>query len=170
MFTDAHKVKLIDDCYYEVEGKHTSMNNDIDPSLLGANASAEGEDADDQAESSSISGVDVCLYNKLQEFPMDKKGLTGWFKGYLKKIIEFKTTEEVEGKRWSESDVADWKVRVTNFYKLVAGKIGKGDVTVFVGESFDTKASYAFLEWRETDQGEVPIVMFIKDGLKEQKQ
>jgi hypothetical protein len=58
--------------------------------LAGANASAEGEDADDGSEVGVESGVDIVLNHRLQEtFAFgDKKGYTAYLKEYMKKVVD----------------------------------------------------------------------------------
>lgn len=60
----------------------TRQTDDIDDSLLGANASA--EEASEGCEVSSVSGVDIILNHKLQETSFDKKGYQTYIKGYFK--------------------------------------------------------------------------------------
>merc|ERR1711890_117026 len=66
LFSDTYPMKLVDDCIYEVYGKHeTRTEGDIQ--LDGANASAEGEDGDAGADPSSVSGIDIVLNHRLTE-------------------------------------------------------------------------------------------------------
>merc|ERR1712119_50708 len=60
LFSDTYPMKLVDNCMYEVYGKHITRAAD-DIQLAGSNASAE-EDA-----SSSRSGVDLVLNHRLVE-------------------------------------------------------------------------------------------------------
>jgi len=64
LFSDTYKVKLVDDCLYEVLGKHeTRTEGEIQ--LDGSNASA--EEMDEGTDSASVSGVDIVLNHRLQE-------------------------------------------------------------------------------------------------------
>ncbi len=42
LFSDAYPMKLVDDLYYEVDGKTITVSNDVDASLLGANIGSTG--------------------------------------------------------------------------------------------------------------------------------
>merc|ERR1711922_21355 len=64
LFTDSYEVKLVDDVLYEVIGKHVSRTEG-DIQLEGANASA--EEFDEGTESTSVSGIDFVLDNRLVE-------------------------------------------------------------------------------------------------------
>ena len=66
LFTDSYEVKLVDDVLYEVIGKHVSRTEG-DVVLAGSNASAEGADADEGTDSSTVSGIDFVLDNRLTE-------------------------------------------------------------------------------------------------------
>merc|ERR1712080_286188 len=66
LFSDTYPMKLVDDCMWEVYGKHeTRVQGEI--AIAGANASAEG--ADEHTES----GVDLVLNHRLVETGFSKK-------------------------------------------------------------------------------------------------
>merc|ERR1711997_1403801 len=87
LFSDTYPMKLVDDCIYEVYGKHeTRTEGEIQ--LDGANASAEGEDADGGADPNSVSGIDVVLNHRLTESGFgSKKDYTLYLKGYMKDVL-----------------------------------------------------------------------------------
>ena len=62
----------------------TTETSDFDDSKIGANASAEGTDADEGAEASSQSGCNIVLANRLVETNFDKKGYSVYIKDYMK--------------------------------------------------------------------------------------
>lgn len=64
MFSDAFPIKLVDDLYFEVEGKNISVSNDIDASLLGGNASAEGGE-EEGVDASTVTGKSNSLFTFL---------------------------------------------------------------------------------------------------------
>merc|ERR1719234_1797228 len=80
-------MKLVDDCIYEVYGKHeTRTEGEIQ--LAGSNASAEGEDADGGADPNSTSGVDIVLNHRLTESGFgSKKDYTVYLKDYMKEVL-----------------------------------------------------------------------------------
>merc|ERR1711874_486435 len=85
LFSDTYPMKLVDNCMYEVYGKHiTRMSDDIQ--LEGSNASA--EEADEGTESTSESGVDLILNHRLVETGFgSKKDYTVYLKDYMKKEL-----------------------------------------------------------------------------------
>ncbi len=102
--SDSYPIKLVDDIYYEVEGKvrrfirktkiiyrilqNIVENNDIDDSLIGGNKAPEGSEAAEEDAgfaSSAITGINVVLTHKLVETPFDKASFKDWLKTYSKK-------------------------------------------------------------------------------------
>merc|ERR1719308_801247 len=79
------------DAFYMVVGKHITMT-DGDIKLEGSNASA--EEASEEFDSASTSGIDVILHQRLQEtsFP-SKKDYMLYLKEYMKSLTK-KLTEE----------------------------------------------------------------------------
>ncbi|CAF4432141.1 unnamed protein product, partial [Adineta steineri] len=58
--SDSYPIKLVDDVYYEVEGKNISQSNDIDDSLIGGNKAPEGREAASEeggVSSSTVTGI-----------------------------------------------------------------------------------------------------------------
>lgn len=85
MFSDSYPIRLIDDLYYEVEGKNVSYSNDIDDALIGGNKAAEGGEEDESVESSAVTGINVVINGKLVETGFDKATFKDWLKTYMKK-------------------------------------------------------------------------------------
>lgn len=85
MFTDTFKHEEIQDAFYMVIGKHTTMTEG-NIEIEGANPSA--EEADEGTDSSSVSGIDIVLFMRLQETGFsDKKTFLVYMKDYLKKLV-----------------------------------------------------------------------------------
>lgn len=83
MFTDTYKFEDIDDAFYMVIGKNTTVTEG-NIELDGANPSA--EEADEGTESCSQSGIDVVLFMRLQETGFgNKKDYLTYMKGYLRR-------------------------------------------------------------------------------------
>ncbi|XP_061774282.1 translationally-controlled tumor protein homolog isoform X1 [Nerophis ophidion] len=156
LFTDVYKITetLI---FYEVEGKHITMaHGDIDGSLIGANASA--EEAAEGTDTTTVSGVDVILHNKLQETSFDKKSYMIYLKDYLKKIranLEKTNPERVE--KFIADSTAEIKKLVQNIKEL----------KFYTGESMNTEGMVVTLDYREDNV--TPFLRFFKDGLLEEK-
>ena len=161
MFTDSSKVKVVDDCMYEVYCRHvTRKEGDI--VLDGANPSAEGEDADDGADPSVVSGLDVVLNQRLVETGFSKADYKNYLKTYTKSLME--KWKELE---WSDEKVAEAKGKFTEAAKAFLKKLD--DVQFFLGESSNPDGMVALLEYREVDGEEVPIMLFFKHGLEAEK-
>lgn len=159
MFSDAYKIKLVDDVLYEVYGKLvTRKSGEID--IAGFNPSAEevGEGTDEVVES----GVDVVLNHRLQEtFAFgDKKSYTLYLKDYMKKLVaklEEKSPDEVE-------------VFKTNMNKVMKDILGRfKELQFFTGTSLDIDGIVGLMEYRDIDGDSVPVLMFFKHGLEEEK-
>ncbi|XP_026472845.1 translationally-controlled tumor protein homolog [Ctenocephalides felis] len=159
MFSDTYKIKLVDEVLYEVTGKLVSRSQG-DIQIEGFNPSA--EEADEGTETATESGVDVVLNHRLCEtFAFsDKKSYTLYLKDYMKKLVaklEEKSPEQVE-------------VFKTNMNKVMKEILSRfKEMQMFTGESMDCDGMVALMEYREIDGESVPILMFFKHGLEEEK-
>ncbi|EZA58324.1 hypothetical protein DMN91_006021 [Ooceraea biroi] len=160
MFSDTYKVKLVDDVLYEVYGKLVTRKSGGDIEIAGFNPSAEeaNEGTDDVVES----GVDVVLNHRLQEtFAFgDKKSYTLYLKDYMKKLVarlEEKSPDQVE-------------VFKNNMNKVMKDILGRfKELQFFTGTSMDIDGIVGLMEYREIDGESVPVLMFFKHGLEEEK-
>ncbi|XP_075211871.1 translationally controlled tumor protein [Lycorma delicatula] len=159
MFSDTYKMKLVDDVIYEVYGKHVTRKQG-DVQIDGFNPSAEEslEGTDEAVES----GVDVVLNHRLQETYAfsDKKQYTLYLKDYMKKLVD-----HIEKK--NPDDVNTFKTNMTKVMKDLLSRFK--DLQFFTGESMDVDGMIALLEYRELDGDSVPVLMFFKHGLNEEK-
>lgn len=161
MFTDSSKIKLVDDCIFEVYCRHvTRKEGDI--VIDGANPSAEGEDADDGADPTVVSGLDLVLNQRLVETGFSKSDYKNYLKTYTKALQEKWTELE-----WSSDKINDAKAKFTTAAKVFLKKLD--DVQFFLGESTNPDGMVGLLEYREVDGNEVPVMMFFKHGLEEEK-
>jgi len=160
MFTDSYKYKLVDDVIYEVYAKYiTRRQGEI--ALGGSNPSAEefDEGTDDAVES----GIDLVLNQRLQEAQCfgDKKSYLGYLKDYMKNLAE-------KLKETKPTEVDSFKQKMNDVVKKLLPRFK--DFTFYTGESCDCDAGMvAILEYREIDGEEVPVMMFFKYGLLEEK-
>lgn len=159
MFADTYKMKLVDDVIYEVYGKVVSRSEG-DIKIEGFNPSA--EEADEGTESTVETGVDVVLNHRLQEcFAFgDKKSFTLYLKDYMKKVLA-----ELEKRAPDQIDV--FKNNMNKVMKEILGRFK--DLQFFTGESMDCDGMVAMCEYREIDGQSVPVLMFFKHGLEEEK-
>ena len=162
MFTDSSKIKVVDDCIYEVECRYVTRKEG-DVTLDGANPSAEGEDADDGAEACVVSGLDVVLNQRLVETGFSKADYKNYLKTYTKSLME-----EWKKREWSEEKIADSKAKFTEAAKQMLKKVS--DAKFYLGESSNPDGMVALLEYRENASGdETPILLFFKHGVEEEK-
>merc|ERR1712149_35882 len=151
LFSDTYPMKLVDDCVYEVYGKHISRTEG-DIQLEGSNASAEGADGDEGGEASTVSGVDIILNHRLTETGFgSKKDYMVYLKDYMKKVVKYLEENDRAG------EVATFK---TNINKVMVGLLGKfKDLQFFTGESMDAEAMILMLDYREVDGEEKPVLI-----------
>lgn len=156
LLSDTFPIEVVDDCILKVKGKLRTDTTEIDESALGANASAEGTDAGDGTESSSVSGIDVVMNHNLQSSGMSKKAYKDYIKKYMKMVKERVTETNPDG-------VANWEKKVGKFVKGVLDKFD--DYEMYVGESYNADGMVCLVNW----EGETPYVYYFKDGLDEEK-
>merc|ERR1711992_264832 len=151
--------KLVDNCMYEVYGKHITRSQD-DIQLEGSNASA--EEADEGTESTSESGVDLVLNHRLVETGFgSKKDYTVYLKDYMKKVVKYLEDND------RGAEVEGFKTNISGVMKDLLGKFK--DLQFYTGESMDAEAMILMVEYRDVDGEERPIIMGFKHGLREVK-
>ncbi|XP_067896288.1 translationally-controlled tumor protein homolog [Heterodontus francisci] len=158
MFSDIYKIKEAAKGFmYEVEGKMISRTEGaIDDSLIGGNASQEC--VVEQAESSTVRGVDIILNHKLQEVCYKKSIYRSYIKDYMKVLkarIQEQNPEAV--KTFTENAQAVITDILSNFVNY----------QLFTGESMNCDGMVALLNYRE--DGITPYMLFFKDGLEIEK-
>lgn len=159
MFSDTYKMKLIDDVLYEVTGKLV-QRKEGEIQIAGFNPSA--EEADEGTDENVETGVDVVLNHRLQETYAfgDKKSYTLYLKDYMKKLVA----------KLEESAPDQVEVFKTNMNKVMKDILGRfKELQFFTGESMDCDGLVALMEYREIDGKSVPVLMFFKHGLEEEK-
>ncbi|EPY74486.1 hypothetical protein CB1_001993006 [Camelus ferus] len=87
MFSDIYEIREVaDGLCLEVEGKMVSRTEgNIDDSLIGGNASAEGPEGEG-TESTVITGVDIVMNHHLQETSFTKEAYKKYIKDYMNSI------------------------------------------------------------------------------------
>ena len=159
LFSDTYKMKLIDDCLYEVYGKHiTRTEGEIQ--LAGSNASA--EEADEGTDVNAESGIDVVMNHRLTSTGFGtKKDYMVYLKGYMAKVTKH-MEENGKGDR-----VDGFKANINKVMKELLGRFK--DLEFFTGESMDPEAMILILDYKDIDGVEVPCILAFKDGLDEEK-
>merc|ERR1712045_524197 len=156
MFSDTYPIKLVENCLWELTGKHISRTQD-DIQLEGSNASA--EEADEGTDAASESGVDIVLNHRLVETGFSaKKDFTVYLKDYMKKVIKYLEENERGG------EVEDFKKNINSVMKTLVGKFK--DLAFYSGESMDPDAMICMCEYKEVNGEERPVLMFFKHGLR----
>lgn len=129
-----------------------SSENNFD---IGANASEEGEDADDLA--SEVRTVNNIVDSfRLVETSFDKKGYMAYIRGYMKKLSEVLKTKNPD--------------RVAPFQKSAQAYVKKildnfTEYQFFTGESMDTEGMVILCYWKNDN----PVMVYFKDGFEEMK-
>merc|ERR1711934_1326421 len=156
LFSDTYPIKLVEDCIYEVTGKHVSRKAGSDFVLEGSNASA--EEADEGTEEAMESGVDLILNHRLVETGFGKKAD---YKDYMKRVVAYLESND------KKDQVEGFKKNINGVMKGLLGKFS--DLQFFTGENMDPKGMIILVEYKEVDGEERPVVMFFKHGLEEEK-
>ncbi|XP_023023799.1 translationally controlled tumor protein [Leptinotarsa decemlineata] len=159
MFSDTYKIKLVDEVLYEVYGK-LIQRKEGDIHIDGANPSA--EEADEGTDETVSSGVDIVLNHRLCEsFAFgDKKSYTSYLKDYMKKLVA----------KLEETAPEQVDVFKTNMNKVMKDILGRfKELQFFTGESMEIEGMVGLMEYREINGDSVPVMMFFKHGLEEEK-
>jgi len=159
MFSDSYKMKLVDDVVYEVYGKLvTRKSGDIE--IAGFNPSA--EEALEATDEDVVSGVDVVLNHRLVESYafQDKKSYTLYLKDVMKKLVA-----KLEEK--SPDQVDSFKANMNKVMKDILSRFK--ELQFFTGESMDCDGLVGMMEYRDIDGQSVPVLMFFKHALEEEK-
>merc|ERR1719336_3290878 len=135
LFSDTYPMKLVDDCIYEVYGKH-EVRTLGDVQLEGSNASA--EEMEEGTEEASESGVDLVLNHRLVETGFAKKN------DYMAYLEDYNRAAEVD----------TFKKNINGVMKGLLGKFS--DLQFYQGESMNPAAMVALIDYREIDGEERP--------------
>ncbi|KFO27868.1 Translationally-controlled tumor protein [Fukomys damarensis] len=159
MFSDIYKIREIaGGLCLEVEGKMVSRTEgNIDDSLIGGNASAEGPDGEG-TESTVVTGVDIVMNHHLQETSFTKEAYKKYIKDYMKSIkgkLEEQRPERV--KPFMTGAAEQIKHILANFKNY----------QFFIGANMNPDGMVALLDYRE--DGVTPFMIFFKDGLEMEK-
>jgi hypothetical protein len=159
LFSDTYKMKLVDDCLYEVYGKHITRTEG-DVHLEGSNASA--EEADEGTDTATMSGVDIILNHRLTQTGFGtKKDYMVYLKGYMAKV-----TKHMQDNGKGDK-VDSFKANINKVMKELLGRFK--DLDFYCGESMDPDAMVLILDYKEVDGQEHPVIIAFKDGLEEEK-
>uniref|UniRef100_A0A8C2W6M1 Translationally-controlled tumor protein n=1 Tax=Chinchilla lanigera TaxID=34839 RepID=A0A8C2W6M1_CHILA len=159
MFSDIYKIREIaDGLHLEVEGKMVSRTeSNIDASLIGGNASAEGLEGEG-TQNTVITGVDIIVNHHSQETSFIQEAYKRYIKDYMKSIkgkLEEQRPERV--KPFMTGATEQIKHILVNFKNY----------QFFIGVNVNPEGMVASLDYRE--DGVAPFMIFFKDGLEMEK-
>ncbi|XP_068401788.1 translationally-controlled tumor protein-like [Eschrichtius robustus] len=129
----------------------------IDDSLTGGNASAEGPE-EEGTESTEITGVDIVMNHHLQETSYTKEAYKKYIKDYMKSIkgkLEEQRPERV--KRFMTGAAEQIEHILANF----------NNCQLLIGENMNPDSMFVLLDYRE--DGVSPYMIFFKGGLEMEK-
>ncbi|RNA40519.1 translationally-controlled tumor -like isoform 1 [Brachionus plicatilis] len=158
LFSDSYPIKLVDDLYYEVDGKNVSYSNDIDEALIGGNKAAEAGEEDEGVDSSAVTGINVVINGKLVETGFDKATFKDWLKTYMKKLSEIVAKNNPDRLDKFKSGMQKFAAQVLK---------NLDEYRFYTGERMDPDGMVILSGYRE-DQI-TPYFIFFKDGLEEEK-
>ncbi|KAF2123489.1 translationally controlled tumor-associated [Dothidotthia symphoricarpi CBS 119687] len=154
IISDSYDLKEIDGVAYEADCARITVGGETFDT--GANASA--EEAEEGAEDSQATVIDVIHSFRMNETGFDKKGYLAYLKGYMKKVkahLQEKNPDQVEA----------FEKGAQAFAKKIIGNFK--DYEFYTGESMDPDAMVILLNYRE--DGTTPYITVWKHGLKEEK-
>jgi len=159
LLSDSYPMKIVDDVYWEVEGKSITISHDIDESLIGGNKPPPGsEEEAPSVESSATKGINVVLNHKLVETPFDKNSFKDWIKTYSKKLKEYLQENAPER-------VQPFQTNMAKVAKEILSRFD--EYRFYLGENMNIDG-LVILEFYKED-GITPYFMYFKDGLNEVK-
>jgi len=155
LFSDTYPIELLHDCVYKVKGKQETRKEGCDFDI-GANASQE-EQAEQIEDGSLVSGVNVCLDNRLCETAFSKKEYQTYIKTYMGAI---KKKLECEGK---DEECKKFQAGMSCFMKDMLKQFS--ELQFFQTESMNSEGMIPLCVW----DGETPYMYFFKHGVDEEK-
>uniref|UniRef100_A0AC34FEN2 Translationally-controlled tumor protein homolog n=1 Tax=Panagrolaimus sp. ES5 TaxID=591445 RepID=A0AC34FEN2_9BILA len=166
--SDSFPMKLVDNLVYEFKGRQV-VRKEGEITLAGSNPSAE-EAEDDGSDEQVERGIDFVLNHRLQEMKCyeDPSTFKSYIKGFMKKIVEHM---QKNGK--SEEEVNAFKTNIQKWVLSLLAKDRFKTLAFFIGEKMAEghgEGQVAIVEYRDTEEGEVPTLLLIKEALLEEKQ
>ncbi|KXT05417.1 hypothetical protein AC578_11016 [Pseudocercospora eumusae] len=156
IISDSYDLKEIDGVAYEANcSKITIGPVDVN---TGANASA--EEAEEGADDTAQTVIDIVHSFRLNETAFDKKGYLSYLKGYMKAV-----KEKLKENGADDEAIKEFEKGAQNFAKKIVGNFK--DYEFFIGESMNPDGMVVLLNYRE--DGVTPFVTVWKHGLKEVK-
>lgn len=158
--SDAYPSRMkFDGAIMEVDGKNIRIDGGIDESLIGGNASAEGEDADAGADDGAVTGINILITHKLVETGFAKKDFKTYIKDLFKKVIAHLEAND------KADQVPAFKKGAAAAAKEIIGSFD--DWVLYTGESMDPEGLVVLGGYRE--DGITPFFWYFAHALDEEK-
>jgi hypothetical protein len=156
VFSDAYPCKLIEGFIYEANGMTITIDNSIDESAIGGNASA--EDADEGgAEDSRETAINLVYAFKLKPYDIDKKQYTKYIKDYGKRLVEKLTANGA-----SDEEIKAFKDKMAKKCQDIVKNFK--DYDVYIHEDYNEDGMLPLLNYRE--DGTTPYFTYFAAGVK----
>ncbi|ODN00839.1 Translationally-controlled tumor protein [Orchesella cincta] len=152
IFSNAHKIQLVDEVMYEVHGKFVTRKNGV---IHTDDASLSSEETD----WGTYQEIDIVLNHHLEQTFFEKKGYTAYLKDYMNKVVERLQKE-------SPDQVDVFKTNITKVLKGILDRFE--DLEFYTGKSMDLGALVAVVEYKEVDGEHIPVLYAFKHGLYEE--
>ncbi|OAP64375.1 hypothetical protein AYL99_00347 [Fonsecaea erecta] len=159
--SDTSKIIDVGNGLWEIDGKMVTKGSE-NFVLEGANPSAEGEDADEGADDTKVTVLDLADQFRLQKMEggMTKKSYQSELKKYMKAL-----TEKLKEKGKSEEEIKKFQSEAPAAAKKILANWDNYDI--YQGESMTENGMYVLVDFRE--DGMTPYATVWKWGLEEYK-
>jgi len=158
LVSDCKAFSTVNGVAYKFPGKKISITNEIADSLIGGNASADGQGEGEGTDSCEILEWDIVCNSRLVEYSIGKKDYQKHLKEYMKRV---KLQMTQDGATTEELD--EFSANITSFIKDMLAKFK--ELTFFVGESMSEDGMMVIQEW----DGAECCFYFFKHGLIAEK-
>lgn len=161
--SDSYKMNMLfDNVIVEVPSKMVVLK-DADVDIGCGNAFGgqnEDEEAGGNANSAPVAKVcDLIDAFRYEETSFDKPGFQGYFKEYMKKLLEYLQKNK-------QDRVEPFKAGAREFFKWVLNNFG--ELTFYTGPSYDMENMIVMSYYKNADD-EAPTFLYVMDGMKSYK-
>lgn len=156
ILTDSYRIEVVDGILLKVRGLQKTEKTEINDSMFGGNASAEGCDAGEGGDASAVSGIDIVISHRLVDYDIKKKDFMTHIKEYMGKVK----------KHLTENNPDELDLFLKNAAKFVKELLGEfKEWQFFCGESLSPDGMLVMCKWDE----QTPYLYYFKHGLLEEK-
>lgn len=159
--SDTYPCELLDGVVFCITGKYTTEKTELDGANFGANASEENPDEGGGEDPSAVSGIDVCLANRLIETGFKKKDYMTHIKSYVQRVL----AKLKESGTKTDQEIDEIKAGLGRQVKAIMAEFK--DYQFFMGESANEDGMMIPVKYDE--DGTTPKIYLFKHGLIEEK-